>query len=78
MNGLAGYSRGDDRKRSFAKNCGSTRYIGRQGTKRVSKAVLISAILSLMLKTPANPGGLPLEEFDKLRAAVLADRSQFF
>jgi non-heme chloroperoxidase len=54
------------------------RYIGRHGTGRVAKAVLISAIPPLMLKTPANPGGLPIEVFDQLRAAVLADRSQFF
>jgi non-heme chloroperoxidase len=55
-----------------------TRYIGRHGTKRVAKAVLISAIPPLMLKTPANPGGLPIGVFDELRAATLADRSQFF
>ena len=55
-----------------------TRYIGRHGTKRVAKAVLISAIPPLMLKTPANPGGLPLEVFDGIRAGVQADRSQFF
>jgi non-heme chloroperoxidase len=54
------------------------RYIGRQGTARVAKAVLISAVPPLMLKTPANPGGLPMEAFDQLRAAVQADRSQFF
>ena len=54
------------------------RYIGRHGTKRVSQAVLIGAVPPLMLKTAANPGGLPLEVFDQLRAAVLADRSQFF
>jgi non-heme chloroperoxidase len=54
------------------------RYIGRHGTKRVSKAVLISAVPPLMLKTPANPGGMPMEAFDQLRAAVRADRSQFF
>jgi non-heme chloroperoxidase len=54
------------------------RYIGRHGTKRVAKTVLIGAIPPLMLKTPANPGGLPLEAFDKLRSAVLADRSQFW
>jgi non-heme chloroperoxidase len=54
------------------------RYIGRHGTKRVSKAVLIGAVPPLMLKTPANPGGLPMETFDQIRAAVLADRSQFF
>ena len=54
------------------------RYIGRHGTKRVAKAVLISAIPPLMLKTPGNPGGLPIEVFDQLRAGVQADRSQFF
>ena len=55
-----------------------TRYIGRHGTKRVAKAVLISAVPPLMLKTAANPAGTPIEEFDKLRAAVQADRAQFF
>jgi non-heme chloroperoxidase len=54
------------------------RYIGRHGTKRVAKAVLISAVPPLMLKTPANPAGLPVGAFDEIRAAVLADRSQFF
>jgi non-heme chloroperoxidase len=54
------------------------RYIGRHGTKRVAKAVLISAMPPLMLKTAANPGGLPMEAFDQIRAGVLADRSQFF
>src|SRR5271163_2042431 len=54
------------------------RYIGRHGTKRVAKAVLIGAVPPLMLKTPANPGGLPIEVFDKLRASVQADRSQFW
>ena len=54
------------------------RYIGRHGTKRVAKAVLISAIPPLMLKTSANPGGLPIEVFDQLRAAVVADRSSFW
>jgi non-heme chloroperoxidase len=54
------------------------RYIGRHGTRRVAKAVLISAIPPLMLKTVANPGGLPIEVFDGLRANVVADRSQFF
>ena len=54
------------------------RYIGRHGTKRVAAAVLVSAIPPLMLKTPANPEGLPLEVFDQLRAGVQADRSQFF
>jgi non-heme chloroperoxidase len=55
-----------------------TRYIGRHGTKRVTKAVLISAIPPLMLKTDKNPAGTPIEAFDQLRAGVLADRSQFF
>jgi non-heme chloroperoxidase len=54
------------------------RYIGRHGTKRVSKAVLIGAVPPLMLKTAANPGGLPIEIFDENRAGVQADRSQFF
>src|ERR1700676_628676 len=54
------------------------RYIGRHGTKRVGKAVLISAVPPLMLKTAANPGGLPMDAFDQIRAGVLADRSQFF
>jgi non-heme chloroperoxidase len=54
------------------------RYIGRHGTTRVAKAVLIGAIPPLMLKTAANPGGSPMEVFDGIRAAVLADRSQFF
>jgi len=53
------------------------RYIARHGTKRVAKAVLISSIPPLMLKTATNPGGLPIEVFDQLRAGVLADRSQF-
>jgi non-heme chloroperoxidase len=55
-----------------------TRYIGRHGTKRVAKAVLIGAVPPLMLKTPANPGGLPMEAFDQIRAGVRNDRSQFF
>src|SRR6185369_4030985 len=54
------------------------RYIGRYGTKRVAKAVLIIAVPPLMLKTPANPGGLPIEVFDEIRAGVAKDRSQFF
>jgi len=54
------------------------RYIGRHGTQRVAKAVLIGAVTPLMLKTSANPGGLPIEAFDKIRAGVRADRSQFF
>jgi len=53
------------------------RYIGRHGTSRVAKAVLVGAVTPLMLKTPANPGGLPMETFDQIRAGVLADRSQF-
>ncbi|MGZ8529467.1 MAG: alpha/beta fold hydrolase [Candidatus Binatia bacterium] len=55
-----------------------TRYIGRHGSKRVAKAVLIGAVPPLMLKTAANPGGLPMEVFDGIRAGVVADRSQFF
>lgn len=54
------------------------RYIGRHGTKRVAKAVLIGAVPPLMLKTAANPGGLPIEAFDRIRTGVLTDRSQFF
>ncbi len=54
------------------------RYIGRHGSKRVAKAVLIGAVPPIMLKTPANPGGLPIEVFDQIRAGVLADRSQFW
>ena len=54
------------------------RYIGRHGTKRVAKAVLIGAVTPLMLKTAANPGGLPMEVFDGIRAGVSTDRSQFF
>src|SRR5580700_11232826 len=54
------------------------RYIGRHGTQRVAAAVLVSAIPPLMLKTPENPEGLPMEVFDQLRAGVQADRSQFF
>ena len=54
------------------------RYIGRYGTKRVAKAVLIGAVPPLMLKTKANPEGTPIEVFDQLRAGVQADRSQFF
>ncbi|PTX97503.1 alpha/beta hydrolase [Verrucomicrobia bacterium LW23] len=54
------------------------RYIGRHGTSRVAKAVLMGAVPPIMLKTEANPGGLPLEVFDGFRAAYLKDRSQFF
>jgi non-heme chloroperoxidase len=54
------------------------RFLGRHGTSRVSKAVLIGAVPPLMLKTDANPGGLPLSVFDEIRANTLKDRSQFF
>ena len=55
-----------------------TRYIGRHGTSRAAKIVLLLAIPPLMVKTPANPGGLPIEVFDGIRAGVSADRSQFY
>jgi non-heme chloroperoxidase len=55
-----------------------TRYIGRHGNKRVAKIVLIGAVSPLMVKTADNPGGLPIQVFDQLRANVVADRSQFF
>ena len=55
-----------------------TRYIGRYGTKRVAKVVLIGAVPPLLLKTEANPNGAPIELFDQLRAGVQADRTQFF
>ena len=54
------------------------RYIGRHGTKRLAKAALVSAVPPLMLKTPANPGGLPIDVFDGIRAASIADRSQLY
>ena len=54
------------------------RYLGRHGTGRVAKAVLIGAVPPLMLKTAANPGGLPMQVFDEMRAALIADRSQLF
>ena len=54
------------------------RYIGRHGSNRVAKAVLIGSVTPLMLKTAENPGGLPIEVFDDIRAKVHADRSQFF
>jgi non-heme chloroperoxidase len=54
------------------------RYIGRHGTKRVTKAALISAVPPLMLKTAANPGGLPIDVFDKIRLGSIADRSQLY
>jgi non-heme chloroperoxidase len=54
------------------------RYIGRYGSKRVAKAVLIGAVPPIMVKTPNNPSGLPIETFDQLRTNVVTDRSQFF
>jgi non-heme chloroperoxidase len=54
------------------------RYIGRHGSKRVARAVLIGAITPIMVRTPANPGGLPIEVFNQMRANVQADRSQFW
>jgi len=54
------------------------RYIGRHGTKRVAKAVLVAAVPPIMLQTAANPEGLPMKVFDDLRADLTADRSQFF
>ena len=54
------------------------RYIGRHGTKRVAKAVLIGAVPPIMLKTAANPEGLPMEVFDSMRSGILKDRSQFY
>jgi non-heme chloroperoxidase len=53
-------------------------YIGRHGTSRIAKAVLVGAVAPLMLKTDANPGGLPLDAFDGIRAGVSGDRSQFW
>ena len=54
------------------------RYIGRHGTGRVAKAVLIGAVPPVMVKSAGNPGGTPIEAFDQIRAGVQADRSQFF
>jgi non-heme chloroperoxidase len=54
------------------------RYIGRHGTRRVAKAVLVAAVPPLMLKTPANPEGLPIELFDNLRSSLVRDRSQTY
>ena len=54
------------------------RYIGRHGTSRVAKAVLVGAVPPLMLKTKANPGGLPIEVFDGLRAGSIANRAQLY
>ncbi|HEX2339084.1 MAG TPA: alpha/beta hydrolase [Vicinamibacterales bacterium] len=55
-----------------------TRYIGRHGTARVAKAVLVSAIPPLMLRTDGNPGGLPVKVFDEIRDGIARDRSQFY
>jgi len=55
-----------------------TRYVGRHGTKRVTRMVLVAAVTPLMLKTPANPEGTPIEVFDGIRANVLSDRCQFY
>jgi non-heme chloroperoxidase len=54
------------------------RYIGRHGTARVAQTVLVSAVPPLMLRTPDNPGGVPIEVFDGIRAGSLADRSQLY
>jgi non-heme chloroperoxidase len=54
------------------------RYFGRHGTKRVAKAVLIAAVPPIMLKTVANPEGLPIEVFDSMRSGIMKDRSQFY
>ena len=54
------------------------RYIGRHGTRRVAKPVLMGAVPPLMPKTAANPGGMPIEALDQIRASILTDRSQFF
>lgn len=59
--------------------CGEVvRYVGRKGTARVAKIVLIAGVPPLMLKTADNPGGLPIKVFDEIRAKVLADRAEFF
>jgi non-heme chloroperoxidase len=55
-----------------------TRYIGRHGTQRVAKVVLVGAVPPLMLRTSANPEGLPIEAFDQIRAGVSADRSEYY
>jgi non-heme chloroperoxidase len=55
-----------------------TRYVGRHGSDRVAKVLLLGAVPPLMLKTDANPGGLPIEAFDEIRAGVSGDRSQFY
>jgi non-heme chloroperoxidase len=55
-----------------------SRYIGRHGTSRVAKAVLISAVPPILVKSPSNPDGIPIEAFDGLRASLVKDRSQFY
>ncbi|HET8839940.1 MAG TPA: alpha/beta hydrolase [Ktedonobacteraceae bacterium] len=55
-----------------------TRYIGRHGTSRVARVVLVSAVPPLMLRTESNPGGLPIKAFDEIRKGVLGDRSQYY
>jgi non-heme chloroperoxidase len=55
-----------------------TRYLGRHGSARIAKAVLLGAVPPLMLKTEANPEGLPIEAFDEIRAGVAGDRSQYY
>jgi non-heme chloroperoxidase len=55
-----------------------TRYIGRHGTARVSKVVLVSAVPPVLVKSPANPDGIPIEEFDGIRTSMAADRAQFY
>src|SRR5262249_33418973 len=54
------------------------RYIGRHGTKRVAKAVLVAAVSPIMLKSPTNPEGLPMDVFDNMRSSIMKDRSQFY
>jgi non-heme chloroperoxidase len=66
---LVGHSTGDGEV---------TRYIGRHGTKRIAKVVLVAAVPPIMLRSEANPEGLPLEVFDSLRAGLFKDRSQFY
>ena len=66
---LGGHSTGGDEV---------ARYIGRHGTSRVARVVLMGSVTPLMLKTKANPAGLPIDPFDKIRTGVSADRSQFF
>jgi non-heme chloroperoxidase len=56
----------------------AARYLGRHGTKRAAKAVFVSSVVPLMVKTPANPNGIPIEVFDGLRAASAANRAQFY